>query len=141
MILDRDQVLERHTFPNWLRIASRSHRKRNAPPSTIPQSIETSTVIETPFNLADSQGALLLWFMLQYGAYFEPQGMSLTHARSVVAPPGLPRDKISAQYECSLCPRRQVVPLSTYLHRSPQLTSRRANKTICKHLLRPSMNM
>ena len=144
MILERDQVLERHTFPNWFRIASRSHRRRNAPLATVPQDIETSTVMEPPFNPADSQGILLLWFMLRLGAYFEPKGISLTHARLVVAPLGPPQEKISAQYECNLCPHRYIVPLLAYLHRSSQLTkspSRRADKVFCKHLLRPLMNM
>ena len=138
MILERDHILKRHTFPNWLRVVSRPHGRRNAPPATIPQDIEISTVIGPPLNSADSQGMLLLQFMLHLGAYFEPQGIHVTHARLVVALPGPPREMINAQYECGLCNHRHKVPMLKYLHRSPQITgspSRRANRVFCKPLV------
>ena len=140
MILEHDRVLKRHTFPNWLRVVSRPHGRRNAPPATIPQDIETSMAIEPPLNSADSQGMLLLPFMLHLGAYFEPQGIHVTRARLVIAPLGPPREMINAQYECSLCTHRHKVTLLMYLHRSPQLTgspNRRANRAFCKQPLLP----
>ena len=140
MILERDQVLKKYPFPNWLRVVSRPHGRRNAPPATIPQDIETSMAIEPPLNSADSQGVLLLQSMLYPGAYFQPQGIYVTLARLMVAPPGPPREMINAQHECSLCNHRHKAPLLTYLNRSPQLTgspSRRANRAFRKRLLLP----
>ena len=80
MISERDQVLERHTFPNWLRVVSHSRKRKGVPPATIPQCIETSTIMETPLNLM-GQGMLLMRFILHIEAYFEPQGISLIRTR------------------------------------------------------------
>ena len=60
MVLERNQVLERHTFPNWLKVVSRSHKRKGARPTTIPQGIEAPRVMELPFNSAVSQGMPLL---------------------------------------------------------------------------------
>ena len=138
MILEHDQVLYSHAIPNWLRVVSHSQRRRGGPPTTIPQGIETSTVMGPPFDSTDSQGMFVLRLMLHLGAYFAPQGIRVIHARLVVAPPGPPLEMINTQYECGLCTHRHKAPLLMYLHRPPQLTgspSRRANRAFCKLLL------
>ena len=71
MISERDQILERHTFPNWLRVVSHSHKRKNVPPATISQGIGTSTVMKTPFTSA-GQGGFLMRF------YTTPRSLLLT---------------------------------------------------------------
>ena len=68
-----DQVLELHTFPNRLRVVSHLKRSRNAPLAILPQTIETSTVTEFPFNPADIQGRSLLRSIPHLGAHCENQ--------------------------------------------------------------------
>jgi len=74
------QILERHTFPNWLRVVSRLNRERCIPPATIYQSGETFTATEFSVNSEDSRSMLLLWLILYLGTHVKPQVTLLTHA-------------------------------------------------------------
>ena len=53
--------MERHTFPNWLRVVSHLRKRRNLPPATISQGTGTSMVMKTPVTSA-GQGAFLMRF-------------------------------------------------------------------------------
>ena len=71
MISERDQVLERHIFSNWIRVVSHSRKRKDVPPATISQGIATSVAMKTPFTSA-GQGAFLMRF------YTTPRGLLLT---------------------------------------------------------------
>ena len=80
MISEADQVIEQHTFPNWIRVVSNSRRRINAPPATMPQCIETSTVMDPPFNSTD-QGMNLMQFHVKFKSLLWTSGdISNPHA-------------------------------------------------------------
>ena len=69
MVSNHGQVLERYTFPNWVRVVYRLNRKKKIPSVVVPQDNETFGVTGFLTNSEHSQGMLLLWFIVHLRSY------------------------------------------------------------------------